>query len=283
MSAPAASALPTPRHVAIILDGNGRWANKRGLPRVLGHKYGAERVREIVRSAGKLGIEYLTLFALSLDNRKRPPAEVSALYGLLEEFARSEQAELRRQGARVEVIGDLGSLPDSCQRAITRLCEATADGRSMVLRLAVAYGAREDIAQATRRIAQRVAAGELKADAIGEETLREHMWTAGAPNPDLVIRTGGERRLSDFLLLEAAYAELYFTDVAWPDFDADELRTAVNDFTHRDRRFGLVKTKPANGSSVTNGASVTNGFEGLAQAGGLLAAELEHVVRRTPG
>jgi undecaprenyl diphosphate synthase len=249
---------PAPLHVAIILDGNGRWANKRGMPRVIGHKYGAERVREVVRAAGNLGIQYLTLFALSLDNRKRPADEVSALYGLLEQFARSEQAELRRQGARVEVVGDLGSLPASCQAAIGRLCEATADGRSMVLRLAVAYGAREDVAQAARRVARRVAAGELDAESVGEETLRAHMWTAGAPNPDLVIRTGGERRLSDFLLLEAAYAELYFTDVAWPDFDAAQLRAAVHDFTGRDRRFGLVKPKGANGAS---------GFEGRARAG----------------
>ncbi|HEU4533013.1 MAG TPA: polyprenyl diphosphate synthase [Polyangiaceae bacterium] len=269
MSAPVASNLLGPRHVAIILDGNGRWANRRGLARVVGHKFGAERVREIVRAAGKLGIEYLTLFALSLDNRKRPADEVSALYGLLEEFARSEQAELRRQGARVEVVGDLASLPESCQRAIARLCEATADGRTLVLRLAVAYGAREDIAQATRRIARRVAAGELSPEAVSEETLRAHMWTAGAPNPDLVIRTGGEHRLSDFLLLEAAYAELYFTDVAWPDFDAEKLRLAVGDFTNRDRRFGLVKTKAANGAPAANGTPAANGFETLAQAGGL--------------
>ncbi len=267
MTASVASIPPGPRHVAIILDGNGRWANKRGMPRVIGHKYGAERVREIVRAAGKLGIQYLTLFALSLDNRKRPPEEVAALYGLLEEFARTEQGELRDQGARVEVVGDVGSLPASCRAAIAALCEATAGGRSMVLRLAVAYGAREDVAQATRRIARRVAAGELSADSVSEETLREHMWTAGAPNPDLVIRTGGERRLSDFLLIEAAYAELYFTDVAWPDFDAAELRAAVGDFAHRDRRFGLVKAK---GASAVNGASSAggaNGFEGHAQAG----------------
>ncbi|HEU4407947.1 MAG TPA: polyprenyl diphosphate synthase [Polyangiaceae bacterium] len=264
MTASVASIPSAPRHVAIILDGNGRWANKRGMPRVVGHKYGAERVREIVRAAGKLGIQYLTLFALSLDNRKRPAEEVSALYGLLEEFARTEQEELRSQGARVEVVGDVGSLPASCQAAIARLCEATSGGRSMVLRLAVAYGAREDVAQATRRIARRVAAGELDAGAVNEETLREHMWTAGAPNPDLVIRTGGERRLSDFLLLEAAYAELYFTEVAWPDFDAAELRSAVSDFTRRDRRFGLVKAKAANGAAAPTGA---NGFESQAQAG----------------
>jgi undecaprenyl diphosphate synthase len=259
MTASVASMLPAPRHVAIILDGNGRWANKRGLARVIGHKFGAERVREIVRVAGKLGIQYLTLFALSLDNRKRPADEVKALYGLLEEFARSEQSELCSQGARVEVVGDVASLPASCQAAIARLCEATAGGRSMVLRLAVAYGAREDVAQATRRIARRVAAGELAAESVDETTLRDHMWTAGAPNPDLVIRTGGEHRLSDFLLLEAAYAELYFTEVAWPDFDAAKLREAVSDFARRDRRFGLVKPKAA-----VNGA---NGFEGRAHAG----------------
>ena len=229
-----------PRHVAVILDGNGRWANARGLPRVAGHQRGAERVREIVRAAGELGIAYLTLFTLSLDNRKRPADEVRALYGLLERFARTEQSELQVQGARVEVIGDVDSLPPSCRAAIDKLGAATASGTSMVLRLAVAYGARQDVAQATQQIARRVAGGELAPEDITEQTLREHMWSAGAPDPDLVIRTGGEQRLSDFLLLEAAYAEFFFTDTAWPDFTTEHLRRAVQDFSKRDRRFGLV-------------------------------------------
>jgi len=229
-----------PRHVAIILDGNGRWATLRGLPRVAGHTKGAERVREVVRAAGQIGIPYLTIFALSLDNRKRPRDEVQALYGLLERFAKTEQNELVCQGARVQVIGDIPSLPRSCQRALQGLCDATADGTSMVFRIAVAYGARQDVAQATQRIAERVACGELAAKDITDKTLRAHMWSHGAPDPDLVIRTGGDHRLSDFLLLEAAYSELYFTETAWPDFDGEQLRLAVRDFSRRERRFGLV-------------------------------------------
>lgn len=229
-----------PKHVAIILDGNGRWANARGLVRVAGHKVGADRVREVVRAAGEAGIEVLTVYALSLDNKKRPVDEVSALYDLLERFARTEEAELRDRGVRVEVVGDLPSLPTSCQQAINGLIEATAKGRKMLFRLAVAYGAREDIAQGVRKIAERVARGELSPSAIDIDTLQDSMWTRGAPNPDLVIRTGGDHRLSDFLLLESAYAELYFVDTPWPEFRAKDLHLALAAFEKRERRFGLV-------------------------------------------
>jgi undecaprenyl diphosphate synthase len=243
-----ATEMKLPRHVAIILDGNGRWATARGLPRVSGHSRGADRVREVVRAAGQMGIEVLTLFALSLDNRKRPPAEVSALYALLERFASTEKAELVSRGVRVEVVGDLPSLPASCQRAIQGLVDATASGTHMLFRLAVAYGAREDIAQAARKLARKAAAGEIDPASIDEPALRGAMWTAGAPSPDLIIRTGGERRLSDFLLLEAAYAELYFTEVAWPDFSPDSLREALHEFAARDRRFGLIKQAASDGA-----------------------------------
>jgi undecaprenyl diphosphate synthase len=246
-----------PDHVAIILDGNGRWATARGLVRVAGHEVGAKRVREVVRAAGRAGVKYLTVFALSPDNKKRPEAEVKVLYALLERFASTERQELISQGVRVEVVGDVASLPTSCQRAIQGLIAATAGGKQMVFRLAVAYGAREDIAQATRKIARAVARGELDPNSVGENTLREAMWTAGAPNPDLVIRTGGERRLSDFLLLEAAYAELYFTDTAWPDFGATELDAALADYSVRDRRFGLIKT-PVQKTNVAAGATPLN-------------------------
>lgn len=233
-----------PKHVAIILDGNGRWAQARGLIRVAGHKRGADRVREVVRAAGEMGIEVLTVFALSLDNKKRPADEVRALYALLERFADTEKPELVQRGVRVEVVGDLPSLPPSCQAAIRSLCEATANGKKMLFRLAVAYGAREDIVQATRRVAERVARGELRPEAITEDDLRDAMWTAGAPSPDLIIRTGGEHRLSDFLLLEAAYSELYFTETAWPDFGPAELAVALREYARRDRRFGLVAEAP---------------------------------------
>lgn len=246
MTAPATAPVNAPRHlpvhVAIILDGNGRWATSRGLVRVAGHEVGANRVRDVVRAAGRAGIRYLTVFALSLDNKKRPEMEVRMLYALLERFSKSERDELVSQGVRVEVVGDVPSLPESCQEAIRGLVDATSAGTQMIFRLAVAYGAREDIAQATRAIAVRVAKGELDPASIDESTIRAAMWTAGAPSPDLVIRTGGEHRLSDFLLLEAAYAELYFTDTAWPDFGGAELTLALQEYAARDRRFGLIKT-----------------------------------------
>lgn len=231
-----------PRHIAIILDGNGRWAQSRGQPRLFGHQRGAERVREIVRAAGEIGVEYLTLFALSLDNTKRPATEVQGLYALIQHFSISEQPELIERNVRVEIVGDLPSLPTACQKAIQSLCAATANGKKMCLRMAVAYGARQDVVQATRTLAQKVADGSLQASQITEAMLRDSMWTAGAPDPDLIIRTGGEKRLSDFLLLEASYAELYFTDVYWPDFDRTQLELAIQHFSQRDRRFGLVSS-----------------------------------------
>jgi undecaprenyl diphosphate synthase len=237
------TALPAttpPRHVAIILDGNGRWAQARGLPRVAGHKKGADRVREVVRAAGEAGIEVLTVFALSLDNKKRPADEVKALYALLERFAVTERKELIDQRARVQVVGDVESLPPSCQAAIRGLEEATSHGDRMVFRLAVAYGAREDLVRAAQRLAMRAAAGELDPASITEQTLRDAMWTAGAPSPDLLIRTGGDHRISDFMLLECAYSELYFTETQWPDFGGAELHAALREYAKRERRFGLV-------------------------------------------
>ncbi|MCS6902235.1 MAG: polyprenyl diphosphate synthase [Polyangiaceae bacterium] len=235
--------LPVPGHVAIILDGNGRWATARGLARVAGHEVGAERVREVVRAAGRAGVKYLTVYALSMDNRKRPADEVAALYRLLERFAETEREELVGQGVRVEVVGDVESLPLSCQQAITELCEATMRGEGMLFRLAVAYSAREDVVRAVQALARRAVSGQIDPGAITVEHLRGAMWTAGAPDIDLLIRTGGEHRLSDFMLLEASYAELYFTDVAWPDFTAEHLLAALTDYTRRERRFGLTSAQ----------------------------------------
>lgn len=229
-----------PTHVAIILDGNGRWAQQRGMPRIAGHEVGSDRVREVVREAGEIGLGYLTVYALSIDNKKRPPEEVAALYALLQRFAETERPELVERGVKVEVVGDVPSLPGPCRDAIEGLCRATAGGTRMVFRLAVAYSAREDIAQACRSLASRARLGELDPADITEETLREAMWTAGAPSPDLLIRTGGDHRLSDFLLLEAAYSELLFVDKAWPDFGPTDLHEALMSFGKRERRFGLV-------------------------------------------
>lgn len=235
---PTFAKLPT--HLAIILDGNGRWAQRRGLPRIAGHEVGSERVREIVREAGEIGIPYLTVYALSMDNKKRPPAEVAALYALLQRFADSERPELVARGVRVEVVGDVPSLPGFCREAIAELCRATAGGTRMVFRLAVAYSAREDLAQACRTLASRARLGELDPASITEQTLRDAMWTAGAPSPDLLLRTGGDQRLSDFLLLELAYAELAFVEKAWPDFEPKDLHDALHAYGARERRFGLV-------------------------------------------
>lgn len=237
------STTSAPNHVAIILDGNGRWAKARGLARVVGHQFGADRVREVVRAAGRAGVKYLTVYALSLDNKKRPGDEVSALYGLLERFAMTEREELISQGVKVEVVGDIDSLPTSCQRAIRGLCEATQHGTEMLFRLAVAYGAREDVVRGVQALARRVAAGQLRPEQIDAELLRGVMWTGGAPDIDLLIRTGGERRLSDFMLLEASYAELFFSDVAWPDFTPDHLLAAIQEFSRRERRFGLTSAQ----------------------------------------
>lgn len=234
---------PCPKHVAIILDGNGRWAKARGLARVVGHEFGANRVRDVVRAAGRAGVKYLTVYALSMDNKKRPVDEVSALYQLLERFAKTERDELVGQGVKVEVVGDIASLPISCQQAIAGLCEVTSQGTNMLFRLAVAYSAREDVVRSVQELARQVAQGQLDPSSISVEHLRKTMWTAGAPDIDLLIRTGGERRLSDFMLLEASYAELYFTDVAWPDFTADHLLTALADFGRRERRFGLISAQ----------------------------------------
>jgi undecaprenyl diphosphate synthase len=209
----------------------------------VGHEFGADRVREVVRAAGRAGVKYLTVYALSMDNKKRPTDEVSALYRLLERFAETERGELVGQGVKVEVVGDLESLPPSCQRAITGLCEATAQGTGMLFRLAVAYSAREDVTRAVQALARRAAQGHLDPAALTAEHLRGAMWTAGAPDIDLLIRTGGEHRLSDFMLLEASYAELYFTDVAWPDFSAEHLLAALADYARRERRFGLTSAQ----------------------------------------
>ena len=216
----------------------------------MGHEFGADRVREVVRAAGRAGVKYLTVYALSMDNRKRPADEVSALYRLLERFAETERQELVGQGVRVEVVGDVESLPPSCQRAIRGLCEATAQGTGMLFRLAVAYSAREDVLRAVQALARRAAAGQLDPSAITDAQVRGAMWTAGVPDIDLLIRTGGERRLSDFMLLEASYAELYFTDVAWPDFSAEHLLGALADYTRRERRFGLTSAQVQSGGAL---------------------------------
>jgi undecaprenyl diphosphate synthase len=233
-------ARPLPRHVAIIMDGNGRWAQARGLPRVAGHRQGAAAVRSVTRAARKLGLEALTLYAFSMQNWSRPADEVEALMLLLVEFLEKEQQELLDNAIRLNAIGDLARLPAEVGQRLTAVRQATAGGKAMTLTLALSYGGREELVHAAQ-----VAAASGRP--IDEAALAGGLWTAGLPELDLLVRTSGERRISNFLLWQAAYAELYFTDTHWPAFDERELLTAVSDYQGRERRFGLTGEQVAAG------------------------------------
>ncbi len=227
-----------PEHVAIIMDGNGRWAKARGLPRTLGHRRGVEAVREAVRTARDLGIRYLTLFAFSSENWRRPAEEVGELLRLLKVFIRRDLADLHREGVRVRVIGERENLPRDVRSLLEEAETLTVANDRNILVIAFNYGARDEMARAMRRIAAKVGAGELSADAISPEIVDQHLDTAGIPDPDLIIRTSGELRLSNFLLWQAAYSEFAFLPCLWPDFDRAAFTAAVQDFAMRDRRYG---------------------------------------------
>jgi undecaprenyl diphosphate synthase len=227
-----------PTHVAVIMDGNGRWATARGLPRIAGHRRGAEAVRRTVTAAGELGIAYLTLFGFSSENWKRPLAEVDDLMGLLRHYLRGEIAELHRNGVRLRVIGQRARLAPDIVTLIENGENLTRDNSGLQLTIALSYGGRDEIALAARAIARRVAAGELDLEAIDEACVAEHLLTADIPDPDLVIRTSGEQRISNFLLWQTAYAEFIFTETLWPDFAKSDLESAVRDFHGRERRYG---------------------------------------------
>lgn len=229
-----------PRHVAIIMDGNGRWARQRGLPRHAGHREGMKAVREAIEGSVEVGIGILTLFAFSTENWQRPPREISALMGLLKRYADSEQAELRRQGVEVHVLGHLERLDDRTRAAVTRIVEGTRGGTSLRLNLMISYSGREEIAEAARELARRVARGELDPETVDEDAVEGALFTRGLPDPDLLIRTSGEYRLSNFLLWQLAYTELHITRVLWPDFTREDLFDAVLDYQRRERRFGRV-------------------------------------------
>ena len=232
---------PLPRHLAIIMDGNGRWARRHGDPRVEGHRAGADAVRAIVRCCRRLGLEALTLYAFSAQNWRRPNDEVAALMRLLFDYVHSERGEILDHQIRFHCIGDLDQLPDWVAVPARALMAASADNMGMVLTLALSYGGREEIVRAARGLAERVASGALAPEAVDEALLDSVMWTAGLPPAvDLLIRTGGEQRVSNFLLWQIAYAELWFTDTLWPDFDEAELTRALRDFGQRERRFGRV-------------------------------------------
>ncbi|WP_375595960.1 isoprenyl transferase [Algihabitans albus] len=228
-----------PRHVAIIMDGNGRWASARGLPRTAGHRRGADAVRRSLEAAGELGIEYLTLFGFSSENWGRPEAEVNDLMGLLRRYLRSEIAEMHEKGVRLRVIGDRSRLEPDIVSLIEDAERRTADNRRFNMTVALSYSGREEIALAARRIARDAAAGRLSPNSIDPETFGAHLSTAEMPDPDLLIRTSGEQRLSNFLLWQLAYAELVFIDCLWPDFGQAEMKAAVTEFQRRERRYGL--------------------------------------------
>jgi undecaprenyl diphosphate synthase len=236
-------AFETPRHVAIIMDGNGRWAKARGLPRVEGHRRGVEALRRTIRAAGELGIKVFTIFSFSSENWSRPAAEIGELMGLLRRFIRNDLAELHRSGVRVRIIGDREGLEADIGRLLIEAEELTKDNSGLTLVVAFNYGARQEITRAARRIAEEVAQGRLKPDAITMETVGGFLDAPDLPDPDLIIRTSGEQRLSNFLLWQAAYSELVFVSVNWPDFDRAELEAAIREYRQRERRFGGLVAK----------------------------------------
>jgi undecaprenyl diphosphate synthase len=227
-----------PRHIAIIMDGNGRWARARGLPRIAGHRRGAEAVRRTVSAAGELGIPYLTLFGFSSENWKRPLEEVDDLMGLLRHYLRGEIAELHRNGVRLRVIGERGRLAPDIVTLIANAEALTRDNGGVNLTIALSYGGRAEIIAAMRALAEKAVAGDLPPATIDESVISQHLFTADIPDPDLLIRTSGEQRISNFLLWQCAYSELVFTKTLWPDFGQADLEQAIVDYGGRERRYG---------------------------------------------
>ncbi len=227
-----------PRHVAIIMDGNGRWAKAHGKPRVFGHRNGVKSVREVTEAAAEMGISYLTLYAFSTENWGRPASEVNALMQLLVQTVRKEIKTLQENQIRLQTIGDRSRLPSKTARALEEAMETTRENQRMTLILALNYSAKWEITEAMRQIAEKVHSGHLKPDQITEQILADHLNTAGIPDPELLIRTSGESRISNFLLWQIAYAELVFTPVMWPDFRKEHFKDALLEYQHRERRFG---------------------------------------------
>ncbi|HJU18405.1 MAG TPA: isoprenyl transferase [Stellaceae bacterium] len=229
-----------PRHIAIIMDGNGRWARTRGLPRIVGHRRGGEAVRRTVAAARELGIPYLTLFGFSSENWRRPANEIHDLMGLLRHYLRGEIAELQKNNIRLKVIGHLARLDPDIVALIEEAEALTRDNSAIQLTIALSYGGRAEIVAAARAIAEKAAAGRLDPAAVTEEVLARHLFTADLPDPDLLIRTSGEQRISNFLLWQCAYSELVFTKTLWPDFSQHDLEQAIDEYCGRDRRYGAA-------------------------------------------
>jgi undecaprenyl diphosphate synthase len=229
-----------PVHVAIIMDGNGRWAKAKGLPRAAGHAQGAEAVRRTVKAASDLGIQYLTLYGFSLENWKRPAKEIADLMGLLRLYLRKEISELYREGVRIRFIGDRSMLAADIISLIEMSEQTTRANTKLDLVIALSYGSRQEITAAVRQLVEDVAAGEISADAIDENAVEGRLYTADMPDPDLIVRTSGEQRISNFLLWQSAYAEFVFTDVLWPDFSREKLEDSIEEFSRRERRYGAT-------------------------------------------
>lgn len=232
--------LPMPEHVAIIMDGNGRWAKEKGENRIHGHQNGIESVRDMVEGCGEIGVKYLTLYAFSTENWKRPKEEVDALMSLLVTTIRSEIEKLKSNNVRLHVIGDIEALPEAAQKELREGMEMTREQNGLNLILALSYSARWEIRQAVKKIAAKAQNGTLNIDQIDDQVIQQHLATAAFPDPELLIRTGGEHRISNFLLYQIAYSELYFTDIHWPDFRKHHLMEAIHNYRTRERRFGLT-------------------------------------------
>jgi undecaprenyl diphosphate synthase len=230
-----------PNHIAIIMDGNGRWAKERNLPRTIGHKAGIETIRDIVRECSKLGVKYLTLYAFSTENWRRPVDEVNTLMKLLVEYLRGEFEELHSNNVIINSIGDVSKLPQLCQKELREAYEKTKNNKGLILNLALNYGGRDDITNAFKKMYKDIKFGRLKEDDISEQVISRYLYTAGIPDPDIIIRPSGEQRLSNFLLWQCAYSEFWTSNIKWPDFRKEHLHQAISDYQKRDRRFGGVK------------------------------------------
>jgi undecaprenyl diphosphate synthase len=238
LSAEAKASLP--RHVAVIMDGNGRWAKQRGLPRIEGHRQGAESARTIIRTAGELGVKYLTLYAFSAENWNRPKDEVDALMKYLINYINTETPELNKNNVRLEVIGQIYRLPENVQEHLKKSIATLSRNSGLTLVMALSYGSRIEIVDAVRRIAEKARDGKLEPADINEEVISQHLWTRNIPDPDLLIRTSGEMRVSNFLLWQISYAELVITPTLWPDFRKPQFFAALEEYARRHRRFGGV-------------------------------------------
>lgn len=229
-----------PAHIAIIMDGNGRWAKERNLPRTMGHRAGMDTIRKIVKESSKLGIRYLTLYAFSTENWKRPQDEVSALMKLVVEYIAKEIDELHKNEVVFNVIGDTTKLPEPCQKSIESAKEKTKNNKGLTLNIALNYGGRDEIVSGIKKIAKEIKDGSIYVDDINEAVISNHLYTKGMPDPDIIIRPSGELRISNFLLWQGAYSEFWFSNINWPDFTEEDLKRAIIDFQNRNRRFGGV-------------------------------------------